>query len=48
MTNFEQFIYNTYLDILIERLPDGYPTPASPPAPLLPLSPTHLIPKTMR
>ena len=25
MTNFGQFIYNTYLDILIERLPDGHP-----------------------
>ena len=26
MTNFDLFIYNTYLDILIERLPDGHPT----------------------
>ena len=26
MTNFDQFIYNTYLDILIERLPDGHPS----------------------
>ena len=25
MKNFGQFIYNTYLDILIERLPDGHP-----------------------
>ena len=25
MTNFGQFIYNTYIDILIERLPDGHP-----------------------
>ena len=24
MTNFELFIYNTYLDILTERLPDGH------------------------
>ena len=26
MTNFDLFIYNTYLDILIKRLSDGYPT----------------------
>ena len=26
MTNFGQYIYNTYLDILIETLPDGHPT----------------------
>ena len=25
MTNFGQVIYNTNLDILIERLPDGHP-----------------------
>ena len=25
MTNFDWFIYNTYLDIPIERLPDGHP-----------------------
>ena len=26
MTNFDLFIYNTYLDILIKRLPDGHPS----------------------
>ena len=26
MTNFDKFIYNTYLDILIKRLPDSHPT----------------------
>ena len=25
MTNCDQFIYNTYIDILIERLLDGHP-----------------------
>ena len=25
MTDFDEFICNTYLDILIERLPDGHP-----------------------
>ena len=24
MTNFDYFIYNIYLDILIKRLPDGH------------------------
>ena len=26
MTSFDSFIYNTYSDILIERIPDGHPT----------------------
>ena len=26
MASFDWFIYHTYLDILIERLPDGHPS----------------------